>query len=197
MYESNITLIPAPANDHRAIGLLERLISTIKQRLACIKEANRELNTFTIITALKSVLYQLRICELKTTKLSSFESHFGRKANTPLSKISTKPHPSDLSYEKFLNHYLDEDTVTPNELLLEEHWGNYHSNDGVKKNMCKALKDAFTRERLADESESRFLRTTKAHRPIPLKERAVQINIARKKNPHRRSKKNLDGFMRC
>ena len=49
-----------------------------------------------------------------------------------------------------------------------------------------------TCERLADDNESRFLSTTKAHRPIPLKENAVQINIARKKHPHRRSKKNLD-----
>ena len=42
--KNNITLIPAPVNDHRAIGLVERLISTIKQRLACIKEGNKELN---------------------------------------------------------------------------------------------------------------------------------------------------------
>ena len=37
--KNNINLIPAPANDHRAIGLVERLISTIKQRLACIKRS--------------------------------------------------------------------------------------------------------------------------------------------------------------
>ena len=41
--KSNITLIPAPAKDHRAIGLVERLISTLKQRLACIKEANKKI----------------------------------------------------------------------------------------------------------------------------------------------------------
>ena len=87
--KSNITLIPAPANDHRAIGLVEGLIGTIKQRLACIKEANKELNSFTIKAALKSIIYQLRTCKHKTTKLSPFESHFGRKANTPLSNIST------------------------------------------------------------------------------------------------------------
>ena len=87
--KNNITLIPAPANDHRAIGLVERLISTIKQRLGCIKEANKELNSFTLKAALKSIIYQLRICKHKTTKLSPFESHFGRKANTPLSNIST------------------------------------------------------------------------------------------------------------
>ena len=35
--KNNITLIPAPANGHRAIGLVERLFSTIKQRLECIE----------------------------------------------------------------------------------------------------------------------------------------------------------------
>ena len=120
--KNNITLIPAPANDHRAIGLVERLISTIKQRLACIKEANKELKSFTIKTALKSIIYLLRICKHKTTKFSPFESYFGRKANTRLSNISTKSNSSDLSYEKTLNHYLDEETVTHNELLPEEHW---------------------------------------------------------------------------
>ena len=55
--KNNITLIPAPATDHRAIGLVERLISTIKQRLACIKEANKELNSYTLKAALK---YQIR-----------------------------------------------------------------------------------------------------------------------------------------
>ena len=34
-----ITLITNPANDHRAIGLVEPLVSSIKQRPACIKEA--------------------------------------------------------------------------------------------------------------------------------------------------------------
>ena len=180
--ENNITLIPAQANDHRAIGLVERLIDTIKQRLACIKEANKELNSFTIKAALKSIIYQLRICKHKTTKLSPFESHFGRKANTPLSNISTQPKSSDVSYEKILNHYLDEETVTPNELLPEDHWGNSTSDDEIERNMCEATEDATTRERLLTDNESRFLRTTKAHRPLPLKKHAVQLNIARKKH---------------
>ena len=192
--KNNITLIPAPANDHCAIGLVERLIGTIKQRLACIKEANKELNSFTIKAALKSIIYQLRICKHKTTKLSPFESHFGRKANTLLSNISTQPNSSHLSYEKILNHYLDEETVTPNELLPEEHWGNSRSDDEIERNMCKATKDATTRERLATDNKSRFLRTTKAHRPLPINEHAVQLKIARKKHLHKRSKTNLDGL---
>ena len=60
--------------------------------------------------------------------------------------------------------------------------------------MCKATKDAHSLERLAGNNESRVLLTTKAHRPIHLKEHTVQLNIARKKHPNKRSKKNLDGF---
>ena len=34
---NNIKIIFAPANDHRSIGLVERLIQTVKRRLGCIK----------------------------------------------------------------------------------------------------------------------------------------------------------------
>ena len=61
--KNNITLKPALANAHRAIGLIERLIGTIKQRLACIKEANKDLNSSTIKAAIKSIIFQLSICK--------------------------------------------------------------------------------------------------------------------------------------
>ena len=79
-------------------------------------------------------------------------------------------------------------------MLPEEHWGNDRSDDEIELNMCKTTRDATTRERLAADNESRFLRTTKANRSIPLKEHTVQINIARNKHPQKRSKKNLDGL---
>ena len=107
---NNINLIPAAANDHQVIGLMEQLISTIKQLLACKKEAHKELSSLTIKTALKTILHQLRICKYKTTGSSPFESNFGRQANTPLSNISRKPQYSDLIYEKILNHCLDKET---------------------------------------------------------------------------------------
>ena len=91
----------------------------------------------------------------------------------------------------------DEETVKPNEFLPEEHWGNDRSDDEIERNMCKATRDATTRERIAADNESRFLRTTKAHRAIPLKEHAVQINIARKKHPPNDPKRILTGCTRC
>ena len=68
-------------------------------------------NTFTIKEAIKSIVYQLRISKQKTTNLTTFQAHFRRKPNTPLSKISTIPKSSNLSYENVLHHYLDADTV--------------------------------------------------------------------------------------
>ena len=59
--------------------------------------------------------------------------------------------------------------------------------------MFTATNDAFSREGLAGDKESRFFRSIKAHRPITLKEHTVQFNIARKKHPNKRSQKNLDG----
>ena len=58
--QHNINILTAPANDHRAIGLVERLIQTIKRRLSCMKLDNRN-KTFTIKAAIKSIIYQLQI----------------------------------------------------------------------------------------------------------------------------------------
>ena len=44
--KNNTENIEAPVNDHRAIGLVERLIHTIKNRLACFKEEKSANNAF-------------------------------------------------------------------------------------------------------------------------------------------------------
>ena len=48
---------------------------------------------------------------------SAFEYHSGRRANTLLSNFCTTPNYSDLSYDKTLSHYLDEETVTLNDFF--------------------------------------------------------------------------------
>ena len=47
----DINIITAPAHDHRAIGLVERLIQTIKRRLSCMILDSRN-NTFKIKEAI-------------------------------------------------------------------------------------------------------------------------------------------------
>ena len=76
-------------------------------------------NTSTIKETKKSIVYQLRICKQKTSNVTPFQAHFGRKPNTPLSYISTIPKPSNLSFEFILHHYLDADTVPVEDYLVE------------------------------------------------------------------------------
>ena len=94
--QNNIQLIEAPIHDHRAIGLVESLFQTIKNRLACIKTAAQK--QFNLKASINSIFYQLRICRQKTINISPFEAHFGRKPNTPLSKISMEADPNSLTY---------------------------------------------------------------------------------------------------
>ena len=116
--QNNIQLIEAPIHGHRAIGLVEKLIQTITNRLACIKTAAR--NQFNVKASINSIIYQRRICRQKTINISPFEAHFGRKANTPLSNITTKPDPKSLTYKNILNKYLDLETVRWEELIADD-----------------------------------------------------------------------------
>ena len=173
---------------------LKRLIQTIKNRLAFIKGKKSANNLFHVNHAAKIIFHQLQICKQKTTKTSPFEAHFGRKPNTPLSVISIKPKLSNLSYEKITNHYLDENTVTSEDILPDDKWlKGYRSNIEFEMGMTRTTRDANERERQSKEVESRFLRSETC-RPIPLTEKAVQVKLARKIYGKRRTKKNLEGF---
>ena len=92
----NIQLIEAPIHDHRAVGLVERLIQTIKNRLACIKTAAQ--NCFNLKASINLIIYQLLIWRQKTVNLSPFEAHFERKTTTRLSSMSTEPDPNTLTF---------------------------------------------------------------------------------------------------
>ena len=113
--ENNIDILDAPVGDHRANGLVERMIQTIKRRLSCMKAEN--IDTFATSKAIKQIISDLRITKQKTTKITPFEAHFGRPANTPLRNISTSPSSLNLTYEKIINHYLDADTVPVDDYL--------------------------------------------------------------------------------
>ena len=143
--QHNINIITAPAKDHRAIGLVERLIQTIKRRLGCMKLDSRN-NTFTIKEAIKSIVYQLRICKQKTTNVTPFQAHFGRKPNTPLSNTSKIPSSSILSYKNILHHYLDADTVPVEDYFDENGWVTGDCSDILTEEaMQKAQVDAGRR----------------------------------------------------
>ena len=154
--QKNIQLFEAPIHDHRAIGLVERLIQTIKNRLACIKTAAQK--QFNLKASINFLIYQLRICRQKTINISPFEAHFGKKAKTPLSNISTKPNPNNLTYKRILNKYLDLETVRWEELISEENWDvDARRDTELEYNRDKLSKDATRRKNADPEKESRLI----------------------------------------
>ena len=166
--QSNIQLIEAPIHDHRAIGLVEGLIQTIKNRLACIKTA--EQNQFNLKASINSIIYQLRICRQKTINISSFEAHFGRKPNTPLSNISTELDPNSFTFKRILKKYLDLKTVRWEELISEENWDvDATSDTELEHNRNKLSKDAARRKNADPEKESRLITHPDVGLPVPRK----------------------------
>ena len=136
----------------------------------------------------------MRICKQKTTKISPIEAHFGRKPNTPLSAIATKPKLSNLTFENIVNQYLEEDTLTPEAILPDDKCVNgYRSDIGGEIGMTRAAREAIQCEQANRDGESRFIHTNTC-RPIPMTERAVQLKLAHKVHGKIRSKKNLEGI---
>ena len=191
--QNNIQLIEAPIHDHRAIGLVERLKQTIKNRLACIKTAAP--NQFNVKASIISVIYQLRKCRQKTTNISPFEAHFGRKANTPLSNITTKPDPKRLTYKNILNKYLDLETVRWDELIADENWNNDGRSDTeIETNKDRLSKDGTKRKNEDPHKESRVIPYPDVGQSVSRTEAPLEVKLAKKRPRTRRSKKSFDGL---
>ena len=139
-------------------------------------------NTFTIKEAINSILYQLRICQQKTTNVTSFQAHFGRKPNTTLSNISTIPKLSTLSYESILHHYLDADIVPMEHYLDENGWVSGDRSDiFIEEIMQKAQVDAGLRYNGEhNKSYSWFIIHPKLNKPIPRSQKSLDLKLARK-----------------
>ena len=191
--QSSIQLIEAPIHDHRAIGPVERLIQTVRNCLACIKPAVR--NQFNLKASINSIIYHLRICRQKTTNMSPFEAHFGRKSNTPLSNNSTKPDHSSLTYKRLLNKYLDMEIVRWEELISEEKWDlETRSDTELEQNKDRQSKDAARRKNADPDKESKIIPHPDFGVAVPRTETSLSVKLAKKKPRTKRSKKGLDGL---
>ena len=191
--ENNINILDAPVGDHRAIGLVERMIQTIKSRLSCMKAENKD--TFSTSKAIKQIVSDLRLTKQKTTKITPFEAHFGRPANTPLRNISTLPSSLNLTYEKIVNHYLDAETVSADDLLDEAGLLSANRSDiAIEQKMCQASLDAGQRYRESDNKESRFITHPQVTDPIPRTEQSLKVKLARKLPNKKRAKRQLAGL---
>ena len=102
--ENNIRLILAPTGDHRDTGMVERLIHTIKRRLAAINVDN---NWSKETSKISAIIESIKLITNTTTKITPFEAHFGRKPNTQTSNIVTHPNKKKLTYKNIKKFYLD------------------------------------------------------------------------------------------
>ena len=117
----NIKLILAPAGDHRGTGMVERLIQTIKRRLAVLDIDSKWIQT-TLSQRVANLIENIRLIPNATTKTSPFEAHFGRKPNTEVSNIITKPSHKNLTYKKLRSNCLDKKILKHDVLTNEEMW---------------------------------------------------------------------------
>ena len=95
---NNIKLLFAPGDDHRAIGVVERMIQTLKRRLAVMK-IDQTNTAYRLASDVAETIKTLRVAPHSVTKISPFESHMGRKPNTPLSNVATNSSPNNLNWE--------------------------------------------------------------------------------------------------
>ena len=151
-------------------------------------------NTFTIKEAIKSVFYQLRIYKQKTTNVTSFQAHFGRKPNTPLSDRITLPMSSNLSYEIIFNHYLDADTVPVEDYQDDNGWLTGENSEILVEEGMTTAQVEVRRKYNGDKNKSvsRFILHPKLTNPIPRTKRSLELKLARKVS--KRSKTDLMGL---
>ena len=188
--KNNIKIIFAPANDHRSIGLIERLIQTVKRRLGCINlDPNQR--PFNIKQSLRQIAHELRIFRKKATNISPFEAHFGRPVNTT-TNLTSCADSRNLKWPNIHSDYLDDNIIGDDELLSDERWvqETLDSDKEVKQSKQRLLSAAMN-----DKGEvPRTFRMTPQTPLQPLTESSKGLQLSRKTFAATRCKKQLQGL---
>ena len=124
----NIKLILSPAGDHGGTGIVERIIQTVKRRLALF-DVDPNWSSVTLANRVASIIESIRVITNSTTKITQFEAHFGRKPNTEISNITTKPSIHNLKYKNITNKCLDKKILSQNTLTMEEIWRRHGNSE--------------------------------------------------------------------
>ena len=187
----NIKLIYAPANDHRPTGLVERLVQTVKRPLGCIK-LDPSQKPFNIKIALQNISFELRTRRKKPSKLSPFEARYGRKANTALTNITSKPNIKNPSWSNTLIYYLDDNIIGEEDLISQDKMYNEKSDSD---NEVRSTKQRKLQEAKDYEGEvPRIIKLPSADFEQPLSGNSFQLQLARKTLAFSRNKKRLQGL---
>ena len=97
--EHNIKVIFSPVVDHRATGLVERSIRTIKERLLVRAQEHPKPS---LESALLKNIKCLRTVTQQPLNCSPFEAHFGRSPNTICHNLVKSPSSNNLDWNKTL-----------------------------------------------------------------------------------------------
>ena len=97
--EHNIKVIFSPVGDHRATGLVERLIRTIKERLLVMAQEHPKPS---LESALLKIIKFLITVTQQSLNSSPFEAHFGRSPNTIWHNLVKSPSSNNFDWNKTL-----------------------------------------------------------------------------------------------
>ena len=98
-----IEFIKSPVRDHRATGMVERTIGSIKNYVLTYLQENKNYKFGAMISR---ALSALRFMPHSKTKLTPFEAYHGREANTALRNLTKKPSLKNLNWNNVVNQKL-------------------------------------------------------------------------------------------
>ena len=101
--------------------MVERLIQTIKRRIAII-QSDPIWSKADWAQNVTKIIQFIRLIPNSVTKIKPFEAHFGRPSNTELSNIIIKPHKTRLTYYKKPSFVSDKTKLKHPALPREEMW---------------------------------------------------------------------------
>ena len=116
-----IELMYSPVNDHRGTGSVERTIGSLKNFvLTYATDKEHE----SLESMVDKALGALRFSKNATTKLTPFEAHHGREANTVLRNLTKKPSLKNLKWKNVLKQKclcLDENDPELSKIAFPQH----------------------------------------------------------------------------
>ena len=156
----NIKLILDLAGDHRATGIAERLIQTMK-RIIAVMEHDPLWSSSDLATILAKTIESIRLIPNATTKIKPIVAHFGRHPNTEVSNIITKQSNKNISYKQINKYASDQSTLRHPALPREIMWDWDNDSEPVLDIQYKAQSQPAPITSDTDDSENEPLLSQK------------------------------------
>ena len=116
-----IELVYSPVNDHRGTGSVERTIGSLKNFVITYASEKEHKSLESMVD---KALGALPFSKNATTKLTHFEAHRGREANTVLRNLTKKPSLKNLNWKRVLKQkclFLDENYPEMSKIAFPQH----------------------------------------------------------------------------